>query len=1053
MAKGNPNARLLAEMAELRRRLAETEETLRAISSGEVDALVLSRDREQTVQLFGAGDRVYRQFVEMRTEGTATVAADGVIRSCNASMAKMLRRPLGEVLGTAMMDHVMAEDGESFRSILNDAGTESYRLIVHLRTADGAPVPVYASATLLRSQESEPIHCLLFTDLREVVSTESILRESDELYRELLDVAPVGIAVLFEGKIVFINPTGAHLIGADSADQIVGKPVEEITPPDRREFVGLRMAELFAGEIKSEAVEDTLWKLDGTSVEVEILASLIQYRGEPAVQLIFTDITGRKQAATALEFRNILLSTQQEASIDAILVVDENARILTYNQKFIDMWGIPKELADAQIDEPILRLVSDLVANPQKFLRQVEFFYAHKEERSHDELVLKDGRVIDRHSAPMIGPDKKYLGRVWFFRDITPRKRAEADLRFHQAILEETGRIAKVGGWSFDAITGEGFWTNEVANIHDLDPSVPASRDFGLGFFAGESRVRIEAAVKEAVDPGIPFDLELELVSAKGAHKWVRSIGHPVMDGGRVIRVMGSFQDITERKSGESERERLMSAIEQAVETVIITDPEGNIQYVNPAFETMTGYTRAESVGKNPRILKSGVQSKEFYHELWETISSGRTWTGILVNKRRDGKAYTVESTISPVRDGSGRIVNYVEVNHDVSAQRHMEARLRQAQKMETVGQLAGGVAHDFNNMLQVITTYADMSLAVTGSGERLHKYLLEIRRAAQRSAEMTGQLLAFARKQTVSPKIVDLNDSVASAQKMIQRLIGENINFAWVPGRDLWKLKIDPTQLDQILANLAVNARDAIGGTGNLTIGTQKVTIDEKYCTANPGYLPGEYLLLTVSDDGCGMDKETLSHLFEPFFTTKETGKGTGLGLATVYGIVKQNDGFINVYSEPGDGTTFKVYLPRAERAYGEDAAELEPEFSKGGTETVLIVEDEVAILELARESLEQLGYTVLAAGSPEEAIRTAEEHTGPIHLLITDVVMPQMNGRQLAERLISVRPTLKCIYMSGYAADVMGHKGILAEEMKFIAKPFSLSVLAERVREVIDE
>ena len=381
-----------------------------------------------------------------------------------------------------------------------------------------------------------------------------------------------------------------------------------------------------------------------------------------------------------------------------------------------------------------------------------------------------------------------------------------------------------------------------------------------------------------------------------------------------------------------------------------------------------------------------------------------------------------------------------------------LEGQLRQAQKMETVGQLAGGVAHDFNNMLQVILSYVEMSLSKVEAGLPLHKYLLEVRRAAQRSAEITGQLLAFARKQTVSPKVVDLNDAVAGTLKMIQRLMGEDIDLKWMPGHDLWKVKIDPAQLDQILANLAVNARDAIGGVGKLTMETANVSLDEAYCAAHVGFLPGEYSLLAVSDDGCGMDKETLSHLFEPFFTTKGLGKGTGLGLATVYGIVKQNNGFINVYSEPGEGSTFRVYLPRTEGAPGADAQGVEAVTPRGGTETVLVVEDEAAILQMARMSLEQLGYTVLSAGSPEEGLRASEEHAGPIQLLITDVVMPQMNGRQLAERLGAARPGLKCLYMSGFTADVIAHRGVLEEGLSFIAKPFSLTVLAEKVREVLD-
>jgi CheY-like chemotaxis protein len=354
--------------------------------------------------------------------------------------------------------------------------------------------------------------------------------------------------------------------------------------------------------------------------------------------------------------------------------------------------------------------------------------------------------------------------------------------------------------------------------------------------------------------------------------------------------------------------------------------------------------------------------------------------------------------------------------------------------------------------MLQVITSYVEMSLTKVEAGQPLHRYLMEVQRAAQRSAEITGQLLAFARKQTVSPKVLDANTAVAGTRKMIQRLIGEDIDLAWKPGHDLWMVKIDPTQFDQILTNLTVNARDAIDGVGKLMIETENVSFDETYCATHADVVAGEYILLAVSDDGRGMDRETMSHLFEPFFTTKGPGKGTGLGLATIYGIVKQNNGFIKVYSEPGQGTTFRVYLPRVEGTTGPGQLEVDAAAVRGGTETMLVVEDEEAILELALESLKQLGYTVLTASSPEEALRTSREQAGPIHLLITDVVMPQMNGRQLADLLRAERSELKCLFMSGYTADVIANRGVLQEGVSFIGKPFSLTTLANKVRETLD-
>ncbi len=382
-----------------------------------------------------------------------------------------------------------------------------------------------------------------------------------------------------------------------------------------------------------------------------------------------------------------------------------------------------------------------------------------------------------------------------------------------------------------------------------------------------------------------------------------------------------------------------------------------------------------------------------------------------------------------------------------------LESQLQQAQKMESVGRLAGGVAHDFNNMLTVILGHAELGLMHLDPAHRVCVDLREISETAQRSADLTRQLLAFARKQTVAPKVIDLNETVTGMLKMLQRLIGEDIHLVWQPAAYLWLVKMDPSQIDQIMANLCVNARDAIEDVGRITIETINSTIDAEYCAANLEATPGEYVQLSVSDDGGGMDKETLVHIFEPFYTTKELGKGTGLGLATVYGAVKQNNGFINIYSEPGQGTTFTIYLPRfawseSNQAVTEDDVAPIP----CGQETILLVEDEPAILEIASLMLEKLGYTVLRAVTPGEAIHLARVYTGEIHMLMTDVIMPEMNGRDLAKSVLSLHPHIKCLFMSGYTADVIAHHGVLDEGVHFIQKPFSLPDMAAIVREVLD-
>jgi PAS domain S-box-containing protein len=411
-----------------------------------------------------------------------------------------------------------------------------------------------------------------------------------------------------------------------------------------------------------------------------------------------------------------------------------------------------------------------------------------------------------------------------------------------------------------------------------------------------------------------------------------------------------------------------------------------------------------------------------------------------------DGKGDTRQPvrTVGAVRDITGR-------RQAEKERENLQSQLHQAQKMEAVGQLAGGVAHDFNNMLQTILGYSEIALEISKEGGKLREYLSEITRTARRSADLTRQLLAFARRQPIKPRVLDLNETINGLLKMLRRLIGENIELIWKPGFEIWPVKMDPSQVDQILVNLSVNARDAIMNVGMLTIETFNVIIDETYCHTHAGFIPGAYVLLAVSDNGAGMEQETLSRLFEPFFTTKERGKGTGLGLATVYGIVKQNQGFINIYSEPERGSTFKVYLPREQTDISTEVISDE-QLVIHGFETLLLVEDDSAILNLAKGILEHQGYTVLAAQTPGSALTLLEQHDAPVHLLITDVVMPEMNGKDLQKKITALAPGIKTLFMSGYTADVIVHHGILDTEIHFLQKPFSIRTLMRKVREVLD-
>jgi PAS domain S-box-containing protein len=424
-----------------------------------------------------------------------------------------------------------------------------------------------------------------------------------------------------------------------------------------------------------------------------------------------------------------------------------------------------------------------------------------------------------------------------------------------------------------------------------------------------------------------------------------------------------------------------------------------------------------------------------------------------------NGEIRDIDFSLSPVRGDDGDVIYVVPEGRDITKIRQTEAeranlqeQLNQAQKMEAVGRLAGGVAHDFNNMLTVILGNVEIMMEDDSIQGPIRESLKQVHNAAERSVTLTRQLLAFARKQTVAPKVLDLNETLEGMLKMLRRLIGEDIDLTWRPGRNVWPIKMDPGQIDQLLANLCVNARDAIEGVGMITIETGNTTLDQTFCDTHAGIVPGEFVQLTVRDDGCGMDADTQAKIFEPFFTTKGEGEGTGLGLATVYGIVTQNEGFINVHSEPRHGTLFNIYIPRHVIEPGQEQPEATAEAIPTGHETILLVEDEPTLLQLATVMLESLGYRVLTSESPREALVRTETDADGIDLLVTDVIMPQMNGRELARQLKQTLPDLKCLFMSGYPANIITHHGVLDQDVRFLQKPFTRQGIAAMVREALD-
>ncbi|HBA86713.1 MAG TPA: hybrid sensor histidine kinase/response regulator [Geobacter sp.] len=515
--------------------------------------------------------------------------------------------------------------------------------------------------------------------------------------------------------------------------------------------------------------------------------------------------------------------------------------------------------------------------------------------------------------------------------------------------------------------------------------------------------------------------------------------------------IIGTLLDITERKRAETELSKLWRAVEQSPVSVVITDLMGRIEYVNPKFIEVTGYCEEELMGKTPSLLKSGEMDPKIYQDLWETIGAGREWHGELHNRRKNGELFWENASISAIKNSEGRITHFVGVKEDVTDRKVAIDQLRQVQKMEAVGQLAGGIAHDFNNLLTVINGYSTLLIRALDEGSPMRKEAEQILRAGERAADLTRQLLSFSRRQILEPRVLEINKQVKSVQKMLERLIGEHIRLATTLAPEAGSIKMDPGQFEQIVINLVVNARDASETGGRITVETANCDLDEGFTHLNPGSLQGSYVRLSVVDQGQGMTREVKQRLFEPFFTTKEMGRGTGLGLATVYGIVKQSGGYIEVISEPGQGARFNIYFPRVEQPT--EIQHLQKVEEQVDTDfTILVVEDEPGVLNLVVHTLRTRGFNVLETSDPEQGVTLFDQHAEEIDMLLTDVVMPFMSGPTLAKLLIRKKPDLKVLFMSGHTDNRVNFEKLLEQGVQFLPKPFASDALIRKVRDTLN-
>jgi PAS domain S-box-containing protein len=666
--------------------------------------------------------------------------------------------------------------------------------------------------------------------------------------------------------------------------------------------------------------------------------------------------------------------------------------------------------------------------------------------------------VIRMSSAPVVDASGKIVAAVAIVVDVTDQRKAERAVKTSDERLRFVAKATTDVIWDWDIKTSALVWNDsvEIAFGHKQNQIYPEIQ-WWYDHLHPEDRDRVIAGVHGVLEHGgSSWTDQYRYQKADGTYANVMDRGYIARDhNGVPVRMIGAMTDVTERTRSEAAirfQAQLLNAVQQAV---VATDPDGIVIFWNKFAENLYGWTATEAVGEMIEELTPSPFLRDHGAEIVERGAAGVSWTGEFLVQGKSGKAFPALLTTSPVLDEKGRVLGFVRVSIDLTERRNLEEQFRQSQKMDAVGRLAGGIAHDFNNLLTVIRLNTEIILDSFDATDPRSDDVRQIKSAAERASSLTRQLLAFSRKQILQPRVLDMNSVVGTVEPMLRRLIGEDITIISLCAARGYVVA-DPGQLEQILVNLVVNARDAMPQGGRISIETKNVELDETYTSEHAPVVAGRYVMLAVSDTGVGMNADTREHAFDPFFTTKDPGKGTGLGLATVYGIVKQSGGYVWIYSEPNAGTALKLYFPEVSAATAFGAG---PEYQPAlkapnrGSETILLVEDEEAVRGLACRILERQGYRVIAAQHGRDAMEIASKETGHIDLVLTDVVMPGMNGRGLVERLAGIRPTIKSLYMSGYTDDDIIRRGFIEPSKSFLQKPFTSEALLQTVRKVLDE
>ncbi len=850
-----------------------------------------------------------------------------------------------------------------------------------------------------------------------------------------------------EGRFMYVSPSYCRMFGK-SEEELIGRNFMPLVHEEDRAGTAKAMENLYrppySAYMEQRAMTKDGWKWLGW-MDTAILdknGNITEIIG------VGRDISDCKQVENTLRTNKSFLKDVFEAIQDGISVLDTDLTILKTNTWMEKMYASRDKLVGSKCFQIYQGLSSPCPWCPS--LKTIESGKVHTEIVPYPSAENPTG-WIELSAFPIKDKNGKVEKIIEYVKDITDRRQAE----------QESIRIAEEWEATFNS-------SNDAIWILDKNQTVIRSNKIAENYFnypiekmVGKHCWEIvhgtEGPITECPILRTHKSLRREAMELRVNDRWFNVIVDPILNmSGQYDGAVHAVSDITSQKqmieSLKESEAKFRSLVEQSPLGIALVNKEGRYQYINPQFEKIFGYT-IDEIPTGDIWFQKAFPDKEYRQKIIGLWIENVKESGIRQSMPRIHQVFCKNGSQKKIQFKSVNLENsgHLIIYEDITEKTLLEEKFQQAQKIEAIGTLAGGIAHDFNNILGAILGRIELILMDMKSGDPNWQDLHEIYQAAIRSSHLTRQLLAFSRKQPITPKIVDLNETVEAYLKMLRRLIGEDIDLAWNSETNLWLIKIDPIQVDQVLTNLCVNARDAIGGTGKITIEARNIVADQVYCAAHSYAIPGKYVMLSVTDNGCGMDKKILDNIFDPFFTTKEIGTGTGLGLSTVYGIVKQNDGFINVYSESGKGTIFRLYFPEVETVSEKEDKPASIVLPKG-KESILIVEDDKAIMDLSSSILKRFGYKIMAAKRPSEALDIINNHKRKIHLLLTDIVMPEMNGIELKEQIEKKLPDIKVLFMSGYMADALLINADYEKNTNFIEKPFSLESLLNKVRKALD-